>query len=168
MLIAIFKTSIYWGGSEPPLIYFIFSGNKPNGEDDVLASANWRIWNFARFDALTFVSSYYIYWLIIYQICSLAQVVDASVSNSLDLGSNPRSFTFSIIFFKSVSHAALIMMYTIFHPYQAYTRPRGSMQWFRLEAHHGYKSICHAWSKMVNKFKAWWAIIPRPFTKTPP
>ena len=61
---------------------------------------------------------YYTHCLFIYQIWQLAQVVDASASNPLDLGSNPRSHAISILFFIHNSHAGMILRRTILlhHP----------------------------------------------------
>ena len=66
----------------------------------MLASVDWKIWNFARFEALTFVLSYYIHYLFIYQLDQLAQMVDAGASNPLVLGSNPRTLAISYIIFQ--------------------------------------------------------------------
>ena len=81
--------------------------------------------NFAR-NSKALTRYYYIVYCLLYvNWNALGSVVMCCAGNFKDLGSSPRSGKISMLFFNTLFHAALIVVYTIFYPPPSVHMPNG-------------------------------------------
>ena len=106
----------------------------------------------ARVSPYALVLFYIVYYLLYVKWNQLAQLAGTRTRDSHDLGSNPRSHTFPILFFISNSHAALTLMLTILHQNAPSTCPRALTSKARIGKHATLQSNASHWIKKVNKF----------------